>query len=146
MTREDIDNIISIICPNDEDFEKPIISPAYLKKELEVLALEQNPSGDLISRQAVIDLMRSLTRWCVRSEDGKINNVGLLYDDVMFGIDKLPSVNPQEPKTGHWIWCVGSHKCSNCEEYTCFSHKELLRYCPNCGAKMVEPQERSEKE
>lgn len=47
-------------------------------------------------------------------------------------------------KTGHWIWCVGSHKCSNCEEYTCFSHKELLKYCPNCGARMVEPQEREE--
>lgn len=42
----------------------------------------------------------------------------------------------QEPKIGHWIWCVGSHKCSNCEEYTCFSHKELLRYCPNCGCRM----------
>ena len=47
MTREDIDNIIGIICPNDEDFEKPIISPAYLKKELEMLALEQEPSGDM---------------------------------------------------------------------------------------------------
>lgn len=45
MTREDIDNIISIICPNDEDFEKPIISPAYLKKELEILALEQEPKS-----------------------------------------------------------------------------------------------------
>lgn len=44
MTREDIDNIISIICPNDEDFEKAIISPAYLKKELEALALEQEPT------------------------------------------------------------------------------------------------------
>lgn len=43
MTIEDINNIISIICPNDEDFEKPCISPAYLKKELEALALEQAP-------------------------------------------------------------------------------------------------------
>ncbi len=57
--------------------------------------------------------------------------------------EKISSVNPL-PKTGHWIWCVGSHKCSNCEEYTCFSHKELLKYCPNCGAKMVEPQESEE--
>jgi len=52
----------------------------------------------------------------------------------------------QEPKTGHWIWCVGSHKCSNCEEYTCFSHKTPLRYCPNCGAKMIDPQESEDKE
>lgn len=41
MTREDINDIIQTICPNDDDFEKPIISPAYLKKELEALALEQ---------------------------------------------------------------------------------------------------------
>lgn len=43
MTREDIKNIINTVCPNDEDFEKSIISPAYLKQELEVLALEQEP-------------------------------------------------------------------------------------------------------
>lgn len=41
MTKQDIDDIIKIICPNDEDFEKPCISPAYLKNELEALALEQ---------------------------------------------------------------------------------------------------------
>jgi len=46
MTREDIDNIIKVICPNDEDFEKPCISPAYLKKELEALALEQEPKTE----------------------------------------------------------------------------------------------------
>ena len=51
MTREDIDNIISIICPNDEDFEKPIISPAYLKKELETLALEQEPKWIPVSER-----------------------------------------------------------------------------------------------
>lgn len=44
MTVKDINNIISIICPNDEDFEKPIISPKYLKEELEQLALEQEPN------------------------------------------------------------------------------------------------------
>lgn len=55
-------------------------------------------------------------------------------------IKALPSVTPIRPK-GHWIWCIGSHKCSNCEEYTCFSHKELLRYCPNCGADMREVEE-----
>ena len=47
--------------------------------------------GDLISRQAVKNLIRSLTKWSVRSQDRKFENVGLLYDDVMFGIDRLPS-------------------------------------------------------
>lgn len=89
-------------------------SPFYHKEhepfKMAIEALEQNEQAaewykifvekfdsceDCISRQAVYDLMRSLTRWCVRSEDGKFNNVGLLYDDVMFGINRLPSVNPQ---------------------------------------------------
>ena len=71
----------------------------YLKDTMMIKGIVQESSGDLISRQAVLDLMRRETRWCVRSEDGKFNNVGLLYDDVMFGIDKLPPVK-QEPK---WI-------------------------------------------
>ena len=52
MTKKDINDIISIICPNDEDFEKTCISPAYLKKELEVLALEQEPVLDNIKDRA----------------------------------------------------------------------------------------------
>ena len=40
MTKQDIDNIIRILCPYDEDYQKPCISPAYLKEELEALALE----------------------------------------------------------------------------------------------------------
>ena len=96
-------------------------------------ALKQEPCGDAISRQAAIEKIHWL---------GLDNDTAIMCD---LTIRTLPSVNPQEPsdisneqepKTGHWIWCVGSHKCSNCEEYTCFSHKEMLRYCPNCGAKM----------
>lgn len=53
MTREDINTIIETLCPNDEDYEKTIISPKYLRQELEQLALEQEPSEDAISRQGV---------------------------------------------------------------------------------------------
>lgn len=41
MTREDINDIINAICPNDEDYEKPCISPKYLRQELEQLAVDQ---------------------------------------------------------------------------------------------------------
>lgn len=56
----------------------------------------------------------------------------------------------QEPKTGHWIitndYYTGAYgdidyvECSCCHEYSL----EEGDYCPNCGARMVEPQERSE--
>ena len=65
-----------------------------------------------------------------------VNYINSAHDKIM----NLPRVK-QESKTGRWIWCMGSHKCSNCEEYTCFSDKELLRYCPNCGAKMAESED-----
>ena len=97
-------------------------------------ALEQEPSGDLISRQAVLDL---------------IADYDLSMGQVVKGIHALPSVNPQEPKTGHWIdtgdYPTGTYvnvECSCCHEYSL----EKGDYCPNCGAKMVEPQESDEQE
>lgn len=115
--------------------------------EMAIEALKQEPCEDAISRQAVLDLMRSLTRWCVRSEDGKFNNVGLLYDDVMFGIDKLPSVI-QKPKTGHWaqISPQGIYECSECGQNVMTSDICVYKFCHGCGAKMVEPQESEDKE
>ena len=92
-------------------------------------------SEDCISRQAVMNLMRGLTRWGVRSEDGKFNNVGLLYDDVMFGLDRLPSVTPKQ-RTGHWIKVDDeepiAYDCSECVAMV----GRRFRFCPDCGAKM----------
>lgn len=53
------------------------------------------------------------------------------FDFIKKFVANLPTATPIRPK-GHWIWCGGSHKCSNCGEYTCFSHK--VKYCPNCGS------------
>ena len=47
----------------------------------------------------------------------------------------------QEPKIGHWIntgnYFTGAVKCSCCGK----DSLEDGDYCPNCGAKMIEPQE-----
>lgn len=108
---------------------------AFIKIALE--ALDQKPCEDCISRKAVIDSLHS------QFADGFDSDRWWNSMSVLYAINKISPIKPQE-KTGHWIWCVGSHKCSNCEEYTCFSHRELLRYCPNCGCRMVEPQESEE--
>lgn len=64
---------------------------------------------------------------------------------VLAALKNLPSVNPQ-PKTGKWIdIMVGdmpAQACAQCNTfyplaYTGGGHK----YCPNCGCRMVEPQE-----
>jgi hypothetical protein len=65
----------------------------------------------------------------------------------------------EKPRTGHWIEGqtnnpnVHNILCSCCfEGYPSKGHansqytREKFKYCPNCGAKMIEPQERSDKE
>lgn len=89
---------------------------------------------DAISRQAVLDEINSIG---VKGFE-TYNDYSQLFDFV----DTLPSVNPQEPKTGHWIMtsdylttAYGSMdyvKCSCCGE----DSLEEGDFCPNCGARM----------
>lgn len=79
---------------------------------------------DLISRQAVIDL---------------ISDFDLSLGQVIRGLHALPSVKPQEPKTGHWIYdrtrdwdgeC--KYECSECGMGSDVDYD----YCMRCGARM----------
>ena len=54
------------------------------------------------------------------------------------------------PQTGHWIFVDKAHEHAHCSECD-YGNVDLLdgrphNYCPNCGAMMIEPQERSDKE
>jgi len=53
----------------------------------------------------------------------------------------------QEPKAGHWIANAPQYDMLN-PQYICSecgnAHTRTTPYCEMCGAKMVEPQERSE--
>ena len=110
----------------------------------------QLPSGDLVSRQAVLDLCDMQDRYEIPyeyDEDGK-HIKG--YDEGRIinvtKLNKLSSVNPQEPKTGHWIDNPYDKDFSQCSECGSNWEKSIIEncnmdYCPNCGAKMVEEQE-----
>ena len=112
--------------------------------ELAIEALEQEYCQDCISKQAVCDFIRSLPKWCVKSEDGKFSNVGLLYDDVMFGIDKLPTAIPKR-KPGEWLRMSDlseqeddRYKCSYCGNVVHYKNKINLytfnSWCGRCGS------------
>lgn len=74
--------------------------------------------SDLISRQAAIEAVKQA-----------IYN----HDSAIMRLTELPSVNPQEPKTGHWNTTdYFIFKCSECE----CEERTDTRFCPNCGAKM----------
>ena len=119
-----------------EDAKRVAIATMRKYQKLEQEPTTKNDLGvDCVARQDVERYIEGFINEYTPEEELEFINLEL------DGLKHIPSVTPQEPRKGHWIWCVGSHKCSNCEEYTCFSHKELLRYCPNCGADMREVEE-----
>ena len=115
--------------------------------------LEQQPCEDAISRQAALNSLIDNTHL-----DG--------YDlaealDAIENKEKLPSITSQQ-KIGRWehgkeisreyrgqalvsIDYLDWH-CSNCHCVVEQSIKPKWDYCPNCGAKMIEPQESEDKE
>ena len=100
--------------------------------------LKEEQCNDAISRQDAI-------RIC--EERG--------HDNSAYCIRQLPPVNPQ-PKTGHWIsynWqesllgiTLWGIKCDQCNKQYKYGGEMggTYSYCPNCGVRMVEPQERSD--
>ena len=110
--------------------------------------------SDLISKQAVLDLIsreETLTAFADYVGSGmSMNDFDALWDIVA----KMPAVNPT--KTGHWEQYGNSwedkFKCSECgkEQPKILCGEQIIGhwsdYCPNCGCRMVEPQERSDKE
>ena len=105
-------------------------------------------SDDLISRD---ELLKAIDTWdkfgysarygLERLDKDDIGYVPYIhYDDVIKCIEGMPSVNPQESKTGCWIKTIGENgitsaiRCSECGFED--NRYMLFRYCPNCGAKM----------
>lgn len=102
---------------------------------------------DCISRQAVLDVIEKLKK----IHFDRVVVLNKVRDRVL----ELPSVTPQEPKTGHWIEPRSDDgmsdpiyyqvRCSECgfdlDPQTW--HMELHqygadKYCPKCGSKMYE--------
>lgn len=100
------------------------------------------PYGDVISRQVVYEVLNSMLD---DSSDNKRNQL-VSIDSIADEIAELPSINPKELKTGHWIDNPYDKDFSQCSECGSNWEKSIIEncnmdYCPNCGAKMVEEQE-----
>lgn len=139
MTREELKYTISscgcFIYRGQTYYEESELMKAFEDMGL----INQEPSGDLIQRQAVLDL---------------VADYDLSMGQVVRGIHALPSVKPQE-KTGHWIGIDEEPhevwECDHCgfviDGSGCidpYDYRDTYKYCPYCGARMVEEQERSE--
>jgi len=98
-----------------------------------IKSLEQEPCENCISRRAVLE-------WLINKDIIKTKNQ---EENARKELANLPPVTPQ-PKVGEWTKTYEPNdaepfilwKCECCG----LSERIKTHYCPNCGAKMIEPQ------
>ena len=181
MTREEAINNLNMISvafvePVTKE-QRKLIDDTF---DMAIKALEQEPSGDLISRQDAIDAIWDGTNMDIYTREVKetleelppvnpqpcddairaeieqkcdrINSLASVLpytahreiQELLCEIMDLPSVK-QEPKTGHWIHFATSDDCSECG-WSTGKYISPSKFCPNCGCRMVEPQESEDAE
>ena len=86
------------------------------KLEKRVKALEQEPCEDTVSRQAVLEIIKSH-----------------IFTDDYLAVEQLPSIQPKA-KTGcrEYNDIYDHYLCGNCKTIVA----DYDNYCPNCGAEM----------
>ena len=147
MTREEA---IMVLKNEQPHCGKKALFPEEKKYEaynVAVKALEQEPCGDAISRQAAIDIIES---WLSCDDyNNAEQHIMRATESILYD---LPPVTPQ-PKTGHWEWIqydgnpnIGNWHCSECSRIvrgaiTAANPVYAYKYCPNCGAKMESEEE-----
>ena len=97
-----------------------------------------------VSRLSVRDLLYA-NAYELEYPDGSSEYV-INRDEAIKYLMELPSVYPKEPKTGHWITIPDIYGVTFCSECDFELRIDDTKYCPNCGAKMVKPQESEDKE
>ena len=144
MTREEAINIMSQMIKDEEGFLSDNTVEAH---KMAIQALSQEPCDDAISREAALEKMADYVAsgYADSAED---------FEEYSRIICQLPSVTPQ--KHGKWIVhpeietstpeYLMFYECSKCGDKQCFCKSDIhkKRFCNNCGAKMVEPQESEE--
>lgn len=125
---------------------------ARIKEALDmaIKVLEQQPSGDAISRQEVLDALdknKYSNEFCEEHCIDWSINLGMAH----IVVNELKPVKLTRP-TGRWIsrWCGDIHfyVCSECSKEFSYDAETGIditnyNYCPYCGAKMIEPQDKT---
>ena len=145
ISRQAVLNALYALCDTGESLkENPWRDNPHIDAVIETIEelppVAHQPCEDCISKTEVIKSIDER-----EDVNGKVD-----AESVRTDIALMPPVTPQ-PKTGHWIvdrddsrrWDKVRFSCSECGSWQTYGKTD---YCPNCGTKMVEPQERSDKE
>ena len=140
------DCVLEAVC---DPIKTPCNSEYIEIYEIAIQALEQEPCENAIKKEDVLDAISRIGLH--KSGTREVQAVA----ECLRAVEALTPVNPQ-PKTGHWIrWYeqkdfglyienIPHCKCSECgKEYDPHS-SQFIKYCNECGARMVEPQESEE--
>ena len=91
--------------------------------------------AEYIEREAVHELVQSLTKYAWASPDNTGHRVTVDADNVNFGVDKIPPADVVPMRHGRWIkHDDGVFTCSECEN----AESNESHFCRYCGAKMME--------
>lgn len=140
MTREEREDAINFLKGYlDEEVYTEKCRNAH---EMAIKSLEKEPCEDAINRQIISDYVESHIQE-INTGYGDLNkHTNEILRMIVDYIESMPPVTPK-PKMGHWIdvesldsalW----HACSECGETEYYA----TNYCPNCGAKMQEVEEK----
>lgn len=155
MTREAI-NELKKYALGKKNTEKVEISVLQLNRVIK--ALEQSSYNsvktdlksctDAISRQSAIFLASDLKQDL--PDDEHLTDMVMAHNEgvseYQTQLSLLPSVAPQ-PKTGQWIRVTDKtgHLVWECDKCG-WQQRFNTNFCPDCGCRMIEPQERSDEE
>ena len=93
--------------------------------------------AEYIERDAVHDLVRSLTKYALASPGKTGHRITVDADDVNFGVDKIPSADVAPVR--HAMWDENG-RCTNCGVHAPFWCMASTYYkspwCHECGCKM----------
>ena len=127
-----LDGIRSLpsVTPQETETEYEEIDFVQEHKKIPI-TLDLTPTEDAISRQAVLTYIE-----CILTHGmGKKKS----FEFIKKYVEKQSPATSQ-PKMGRWIHFAWSDDCSECG-WSTGKYESPTNYCPNCGAKMVEPQE-----
>ena len=140
--RKEDDKTNAIMC-TDEWLDSEYIAPTT-KNDLGVDCISREQAlvaiRNLYPSMPRVDFNGSLRKWVDKYKP---------YIECDDAIKQLPSVTPQEPRKGHWIYDNFNWRCSECNETpktmgyvgTADFMTEHFKFCNHCGARMIEPQE-----
>ena len=98
--------------------------------------LNQQPCDDCISRRATVERLCRVADFMNEKRKGLGSPYIMAALFIQDNKDEFPSVAPKE-RTAYWIYKdLKGQFCSACDKQSVWK----FNYCPNCGARMIEPQ------